>query len=137
MLRSPTSKYYSLYAYPRGANDARPTALRIIHDENLEGKWTDKVVLVTGGSAFVGFEAARVLHAMSAIVYITVRDTVKGQKAIDDILKSDPANSAPIHMITMELDSLASVCSSAKSFLEQSGNKLNLLVCNAVWLNAR
>jgi hypothetical protein len=68
MLGSPESKYYALHATPRGANDARPTALRIINDENLEGKWADKVILITGGSAFVGAETARALHATGATV---------------------------------------------------------------------
>jgi NAD(P)-dependent dehydrogenase (short-subunit alcohol dehydrogenase family) len=131
MLGSPNSKYYSVHATPRGANDARPTALRIVNDENLEGKWTEKTVLVTGGSAFVGAETARALHATGATVYITVRDTAKGQKVIDDIFKSDPSNTAPIQMITMSLDDLESVRQGAEAYLKQSENKLNLLVCNA------
>jgi NAD(P)-dependent dehydrogenase (short-subunit alcohol dehydrogenase family) len=131
MLGHPSSKYYSVHATPRGVNDARPTALRIINDENLEGKWTDKTILITGGSAFVGTETARALHATGATVYITVRDTDKGQKVINDILKTDPTNKAPIHMITMDLDNFDSIRQSANEFLKQSGNKLNLLVCNA------
>jgi NAD(P)-dependent dehydrogenase (short-subunit alcohol dehydrogenase family) len=131
MLGSPTSKYYSVHATPRGANDARPTALRIVNDENLEGKWADKTIMVTGGSAFVGAETARALHATGATVYITVRDTAKGQKVIDEIFKSDPTNKAPIHMITMSLDDFDSVRQGAEAFLKQSGNQLNLLVCNA------
>ncbi|MCJ1396046.1 hypothetical protein MMC18_008933 [Xylographa bjoerkii] len=87
--------------------------------------------MVTGGSAFVGVETARALHATGATVYITVRDIAKGQKAIDDIFKSDPTNKAPIHMITMTLDDLDSVRQGAEAFLKLSGNQLNLLVCNA------
>jgi NAD(P)-dependent dehydrogenase (short-subunit alcohol dehydrogenase family) len=131
MLGSPTSAYYSVHATPRGVNDARPTALRITNDEKLEGKWADKTVLITGGSAFVGAETARALHATGATVYITVRDTAKGQKAIDEIFKSDPTNKAPIHMISMVLDDLDSIHQGAAAFLKQSGNKLNLLICNA------
>jgi NAD(P)-dependent dehydrogenase (short-subunit alcohol dehydrogenase family) len=131
MLGSPESKYYKVHATPRGANDARPTALRIVNDESLEGKWTDKIVLVTGGSAFVGTETVRALHVTGATVYMTVRDSAKGQKVIDDILKSDPSSKASIHMIDMSLDDLASVRQGAEAFLKQSGNKLNLLVCNA------
>lgn len=131
MLGSPTSKYYSLHATPRGADDARPTALRIIHDENLEGQWTDKTALITGGSAFIGAETARALHATGATIYITVRDKEKGQKVIDDIMKSDPNNKAPIHMIEMALDDFTSIRQGAEEFLKESGNKLNLLICNA------
>jgi hypothetical protein len=39
-----------------GPGDARPTALKIIQDENLVGKMTDKVFLVTGCSAGIGPE---------------------------------------------------------------------------------
>jgi NAD(P)-dependent dehydrogenase (short-subunit alcohol dehydrogenase family) len=131
MLGSPASKYYSVHVTPRGREDARPTALQIISDESLEGKWADKTILITGGSAFVGAETARALHATGATVYITVRDTAKGQKVIDDIYKGDPTNKAPIQMITMHLDDLNSVRQGAEEFLKQSGNKLNLLVCNA------
>jgi NAD(P)-dependent dehydrogenase (short-subunit alcohol dehydrogenase family) len=131
MLGEPTSKYYKVHATPRGANDARPTALRIINDEDLEGKWSDKTVLITGGNAFVGAETARALHTTGATVYITVRDTAKGQKAIDEIMKTDPASKAPIHMITMDLTDFDSVRAGAADFLKQSGNKLNLLICNA------
>jgi len=130
MLGPPKSKYYSVHATPRGANDARPTALSIIHEEGLEGKWADKTVLITGGSASIGAETARALHATGATVYITVRDAAKGQKVIDDILKSDLTNKAPIHMIEMTLDDLGSVRQCAEAFLKQS-DRLNLLICNA------
>ncbi|KAF3921763.1 hypothetical protein AA313_de0200577 [Arthrobotrys entomopaga] len=131
MLGSPDSKYYSVHVTPRGVNDARPTALSIIHDENLEGKWPDKTILITGGNAFIGAETTRALHATGATIYITVRDTAKGQEAITEIMKSDPSNQASIHMITMHLDDLTSVRQGAIEFLQQSGNKLNLLICNA------
>jgi NAD(P)-dependent dehydrogenase (short-subunit alcohol dehydrogenase family) len=62
---------------------------------------------------------------------MTVRDTTKGQKVIDDIMKRDPANKVPIHMITMNLEELSSVRQGAEEFMQQSGNKLNLLVFNA------
>jgi NAD(P)-dependent dehydrogenase (short-subunit alcohol dehydrogenase family) len=131
MLGSPDSKYYSVHATPRGANDARPTALQIVHDEGLANKWPDKTVLITGGGASIGAETARALHATGATVYITVRDTTKGQAAIDSIMKSDPTNKAPIHMLTMNLDDLGSVRRGAEEFLQASKGKLNVLVCNA------
>ncbi|KAF2426310.1 NAD(P)-binding protein [Tothia fuscella] len=131
MLGASTSKYYSVHAIPRGANDARPTALQVVHDDNLEGKCTDKTILVTGGSASIGAETVRALHATGATVFMTVRDTTKAQKVIDNIFKSDPSNEAPIHMITMSLDQLESIRQGAREFLKQSNNKLNILICNA------
>jgi hypothetical protein len=82
MLGSPSSKYYSVHAVPRGAHDARPTALGIVNDEKLEGQWGDKIVFVTGGNAFVGAETVRALHVTGAEVFMTIRDTEKGQKAM-------------------------------------------------------
>ena len=130
-MQAETSRYHAVHATPRGANDARPTALQIIHDEKLEGKWADKTVLITGGNASIGAETARALHATGATVYIAVRDAAKGHKAITNILKSDPTNKAPINMVSINLDDLDSVRQGAAEFLKQSGNKLNVLICNA------
>jgi hypothetical protein len=39
-----------------GAGDARPTALQIIYDEELTGKLSDKVFLITGVSSGIGID---------------------------------------------------------------------------------
>ncbi|OHW92665.1 WW domain-containing oxidoreductase [Colletotrichum incanum] len=125
------SRYAAAYAKPKGPGDARPTALQIVKDEELVGKLTDKVALVTGANSGIGLETARALHATGVTLFITARDSTKAQKAIDDILAGpDGKSGAPIHALELRLDSLKSVRAAAKAFLDQS-EKLNLLILNA------
>ena len=42
-----TTRYAEAHKDTKGPGDARPTALQIIKDEDLEGKWKDKVRLLT------------------------------------------------------------------------------------------
>lgn len=124
------SRYAAVYANPRGAGDARPTAMQIVKDEGIVGKLTDKVMLITGGSAGIGAETARAFHATGAKLFLTVRDFEKGQKVVDSILSDDPSNQAEITMIKMELDSLDSVQTGVKEVLSKT-DRLNVLVNNA------
>ncbi|KAF1983036.1 NAD(P)-binding protein [Aulographum hederae CBS 113979] len=130
MLGPPTSHYYPHHVHPRGINDARPTALTIIHDSHLTSALPQKTILITGGATSIGLETARALHATGATVYITSRDVRKGEEAVEDIMSSDPTNKAPVHVIEMDLESFSSVREGARKFLELSGGKLNILICN-------
>ena len=123
-------RYHEAHVNPNGAGDARPTALQIIKDEDLEGKMTDKVMFVTGASSGIGIETIRAFHATGATVFMGVRDIKKAQEVVDEILSSDTNNKAPIHIIEMSLDSFASIRVAAAEFLKQS-NKLNILALNA------
>lgn len=49
-----TSRYAAAHKDPGGPDDSRPTALDIVKDEALEGKLSDKVVLITGCSSGIG-----------------------------------------------------------------------------------
>lgn len=124
------SRYAAAHVKPQGAGDARPTALQIVNDEGLGGKLTDKVMVVTGGSAGIGAETARAFHATGAKLFLTVRDFEKGQKVVDSILSDDESNKANIIMIKMELDSLDSIRAGAKEILSKT-DRLNILVNNA------
>ncbi|KAL0931117.1 ww domain-containing oxidoreductase [Colletotrichum truncatum] len=124
------SKYTAAHQNPKGAGDARPTAIKIVEDEGLVGKLTDKIILVTGASQGIGIETARALHATGATVYLGVRDLTRGQQAIDDIRSSNPTSKGGLHLLEVSLDSLASVRKAAKEFFTQS-TKLNILVLNA------
>ncbi len=42
------SKYADAHQSPKGSGDERPTAKQIVTDEDLVGKLSDKVFLVTG-----------------------------------------------------------------------------------------
>lgn len=125
------SRYAELHANPQGPGDARPTALQIVKDEDLLGKLTDKVILITGGNSGIGLETAKVLHATGATVYITARDSEKLEKAIKEIKSWPEAESAaPVYGVELRLDSLSSVRDAAKYFLERS-KSLNILILNA------
>lgn len=126
---NPHQPYTKEHKDPNGAGDARPTALQIIDDEKLAGKWTDKVIIITGCTAGIGIETARALHATGAKLYLTVRNKEKGEKVIADILSSSKSSS-PIELIHMDLSSLESVRAAAKDFLTRS-KQLNILINNA------
>ncbi|UPL04260.1 hypothetical protein LCI18_015194 [Fusarium solani-melongenae] len=123
------SRYAQAHANPQGPNDARPTALQIIQDENLTGKLVGKSVFITGANQGLGLETARALHSAGATVYIGARNRAKGQQAIDEIQASD-ANDAPLHVVEISLDSFDSVRKAAKDLVAQN-DKLNLLILNA------
>ncbi|KAH7184695.1 uncharacterized protein B0J16DRAFT_362414 [Fusarium flagelliforme] len=125
------SRYASVHVSPQGPGDARPTALQIVKDEDLIGKLTDKVILITGGNSGIGLETAKALHATGATVYITARSSDKIEKAIEEIKAwPETKSEAPVYGIEMRLDSFASVRAGAKEFLEKE-KKLNILVLNA------
>lgn len=109
----------------RGPGDARPTALQIIKDNDLEGKMTDKVFIVTGASSGIGIETGRAFAATGGKVYLTARDLQKGETACKAFL--EPGR---VELIEMDNNSLSSVREAAKMFLSKS-NKLNVLVNNA------
>lgn len=117
--------YTEVHISPKGPGDARPTALGIIKDEGLEGKLSDKVVLITGCSSGLGVETARAMSATGAKVYCTARDIAKGQKALEGIL--EPGR---VELLTLDLNSLDSVRACAKDFLSKS-DKLNIIINNA------
>jgi NAD(P)-dependent dehydrogenase (short-subunit alcohol dehydrogenase family) len=108
-----------------GPGDSRPTALQIIKDNDLEGKLSDKVILITGCSSGIGIETARALCATGATLYLTVRDLEKGKTACADIL--EPGR---VELLHMDLNSLQSVRTAAAEFLSKS-KKLNILINNA------
>lgn len=118
-------RYAEAHVSPQGAGDARPTALDIVTDETLEGKLSDKVVLITGCSSGLGVETARAMSATGAKVYCTARDAAKGQKALEGVL--EPGR---VELLLLDLNSLESVRACAKDFLSKS-DKLNIVINNA------
>lgn len=117
--------YRQAHRNPKGCGDDRPTAQQIIHDEGLLGKWEGKTILITGCSSGIGIPTARALATTGARLFLTVRNVEKGKAALQDIL------SDRVQLIHMDNTSLASVREGAKQFLSLSGNKLNILICNA------
>ncbi|KAH6603230.1 short-chain dehydrogenase [Trichoderma cornu-damae] len=112
-----------------GPGDARPTALKIVRDQGLDGRLSGKVVLVTGGTSGIGFETVRALHATGADVYFTGRDAKVGKQA-EEQLRRD-AKPGKLEYVEMSLDSLRSTREFAVDFLARTSGKLNILICNA------
>jgi len=99
-------------------------------------KWTaenipiqkGKIVIVTGSSSGIGFEAARVLANKDAEVIIAVRNKEKGDNAAKKI-KSQKSESN-VKVMLLDLADLRSVELFANEF-KQKYSKLDLLINNA------
>ncbi|OBS24501.1 hypothetical protein FPOA_05042 [Fusarium poae] len=120
-----TDRYVAVHKAANGPGDARPTAVQIIKEENLEGKLKDHVVFITGCSAGIGIDTAKALYLTGATLYLTARDLDKAKAALVDIVQDDR-----VHLLELDLESLDSVRSCATTFLSESP-KLNILICNA------
>ncbi|RFU28882.1 hypothetical protein B7463_g7443, partial [Scytalidium lignicola] len=120
-----SSKYIEVHKDPQGPTDGRPTALQIIQDEGIEGKWGDKIIFITGVSSGIGIETARSLYTTGATLYVTARDLQKAKTALPDII-----DSPRVHLLELDLNSLVSVRKCAAEFLAKE-KKLNILICNA------
>ncbi|KAI8635146.1 hypothetical protein F5Y19DRAFT_1282 [Xylariaceae sp. FL1651] len=119
-------RYQAAHQKPKGPGDARPTALQIIRDEEREdGSLSDKVILITGCSSGLGIETARALKATGATLFLTARNLEKAKKALGDVL-----NDEKVHLLRLDLESLASVRACAAEFLTKS-QTLNILITNA------
>ena len=119
------SRYAASHLNANGPDDARLTALQIVRDESLESELSDKTILITGCSSGLGIETARALAATGATLFLTVRNPEKAKRALSDILSSDH-----VHLLEMDLESLASIRAGAAAFLRQSST-LNVLITNA------
>ncbi|KAF1841082.1 NAD(P)-binding protein [Cucurbitaria berberidis CBS 394.84] len=120
------TRYAAIHEQTNGAGDARPTALQIVEDNDLEGKLDSKVILITGCSSGIGIETARALKTTGAHIFCTARSLSKGQKALADILEP-----GKVDLLHLDLNSLASVRQFAAEFLKAGGGKLNILINNA------
>ncbi|KAF2669385.1 NAD(P)-binding protein [Microthyrium microscopicum] len=124
-------RYHDSWVNRTGPGDARPTAIQIVKDENRVGTLSDKVVVITGTSGGIGVETVRAMHLTGATVFATARKADVLHSVVEEILKSDPDNKAPIHEIIIDQTSFASVRKGAQEILEKSNGKVNILINNA------
>ena len=88
-------------------------------------------MLVTGASSGIGAEAARVLAHAGANVWFAGRDVAKTQRVRDAVVAEvGAAASGRLHVLALELSSLASVKKAAAEFLAL-GVPLHILLNNA------
>jgi NAD(P)-dependent dehydrogenase (short-subunit alcohol dehydrogenase family) len=99
-------------------------------DEVLAGvDLSGKRILVTGVSAGLGVETARTLAAHGAEVIGAVRDLAKATAATEQV-RGQAANGGSLHLIELDLASLASVRACADA-LVSAGQPLDLIIANA------
>jgi NAD(P)-dependent dehydrogenase (short-subunit alcohol dehydrogenase family) len=87
-----------------------------------------RVVVVTGSSSGIGYEAARVLANKEATVIIAVRNLEKGSKAAEKILGQNKY--ADVKVMELDLANLESVARFAENF-KNAFARLDLLINNA------
>ena len=99
-------------------------------DEVLEGiDLSGKRILVTGVSAGLGVETARILAAHGAQVVGTARDLAKAESATKGVL-TDARGHGGLELIELDLASLDSVRRCADRLLER-GNRFDVVIANA------
>jgi NAD(P)-dependent dehydrogenase (short-subunit alcohol dehydrogenase family) len=99
-------------------------------DEVLDGvDLRGKRVLVTGASAGLGVETARVLVAHGAQVVGAVRDLAKGERATEPV-RAAAANGGSFELVELDLASLASVRACADA-LVAAGKPFDVIIANA------
>ena len=99
-------------------------------DEVLEGiDLSGKRILVTGVSAGLGVETARILAAHGAQVVGTARDLAKAESATKGVL-TDARGHGGLELIELDLASLDSVRRCADRLLER-GDRFDVVIANA------
>src|ERR1700753_1398168 len=99
-------------------------------DDVLDGvDLSGKRVLVTGASAGLGVETARVLAAHGATVVGAARDLDKAHKATEGVRK-DAAHGGSLELVALDLASLESVRACADA-LVAAGKPFDVVICNA------
>jgi NAD(P)-dependent dehydrogenase (short-subunit alcohol dehydrogenase family) len=97
----------------------------VLQSVNLSGKR----VFVTGASAGLGVETARALAAHGAEVVGAARDLSKAQAATEQV-RAQASSGGSLHLVQLDLASLASVRRCADALLE-AGRPFDVIIANA------
>jgi NAD(P)-dependent dehydrogenase (short-subunit alcohol dehydrogenase family) len=108
-----------------GSFGATSTTDEVLAGVDLSGKR----VLVTGVSAGLGVETARVLAAHGATVVGAARDLAKAKTATE-VVRADAVNGGGLELIELDLANLASVRACADA-LVAAGKPFDLVIANA------
>ncbi|CAM6030762.1 unnamed protein product [Sphagnum balticum] len=103
---------------------SKSTAEDVTANIDLHGK----TVLITGATAGIGKETARVLAKRGGHIIIAVRNIKKGEAVKEEILKETP--SAPFDVLELDVSSLASVRKFAEDFKSRDF-PISILINNA------
>lgn len=96
------------------------------HISDLQGK----VYIVTGASAGVGKELARLLYSRNATVYVAARSSEKATAAISWMQERHPSSQGTLHFLTLDLNDLEGIKPSVEEFLSKE-SRLDVLFNNA------
>ena len=100
-------------------------------DEVLEGvDLSGKRILVTGVSAGLGVETARVLAAHGAQVVGAARDLEKARRATQPVMAAAAAGGGGLELVELDLASLSSVRACADA-LNAAGKRFDVIIANA------
>lgn len=109
---------------------AGPFGAESTTDQVLEGvDLSGKRILVTGVSAGLGVETARVLAAHGAQVVGAVRDLAKAERATAEV-RAQAANGGSLELVELDLADLASVRACADA-LVKDGRPFDVVIANA------
>ena len=87
-----------------------------------------KTIIVTGGNSGLGYESVKAFALKGATVILACRNLAKGEKAKNEILKTNP--SGEIQVMQLDLANLTSVEAFAKKFASEH-KQLDVLLNNA------
>ncbi|KAK2739913.1 hypothetical protein FQN55_009087 [Onygenales sp. PD_40] len=87
-----------------------------------------KVILITGG---MRRNNPPTIQTLPAHTYFTGRTSSAADSLIAELSKTSPKPTTNLTYIPCDQSSLSSVASAAKTFLDKSQNRLDLLICNA------
>jgi retinol dehydrogenase-12 len=89
-----------------------------------------KVYIVTGASAGVGRELARLLYSRNGTVYVAARSSERAHAAIQWAKDAHPSSSGALHFLRLELGDLSTIRPSVDEFLGRE-TRLDVLFNNA------